>query len=111
MERMLAGDVAVASGEVAANLVNAQYDGITNFPIVAAFLSFFVAQSLKVLTTWYFRLRHFLAPPPDLSSLSRVACSTSEPPATLQLYASLFFLPAWPSSSHSLVRVQILRSE
>uniref|UniRef100_A9TH33 Phosphatidic acid phosphatase type 2/haloperoxidase domain-containing protein n=2 Tax=Physcomitrium patens TaxID=3218 RepID=A9TH33_PHYPA len=53
MERLLAGDMAMASGDVAANLVNAQYDGFTNFPIVAAFLSFFVAQSLKVLTTWY----------------------------------------------------------
>jgi hypothetical protein len=60
MDRMLAGDVAVASGDVATTLVNAQYEGITNFPIVAAFLSFFVAQSLKVLTTWYFRLQNLV---------------------------------------------------
>lgn len=52
--RMLAGDAAVTNSvDLPATLVNAQYDGITNFPIVAAFLSFFVAQSLKVLTTWY----------------------------------------------------------
>lgn len=110
MERMLAGDAAaaaaMASGDVAANLVNAQYEGITNFPIVAAFLSFFVAQSLKVLTTWYFRLRHFLAPPPDLS-LSPFACSTSGP-ATQRLYATDSLFPS--TTSFSLTFVEILIS-
>lgn len=70
MERLLAGDMAMASGDVAANLVNAQYDGFTNFPIVAAFLSFFVAQSLKVLTTWYFHLRHYFFVSPLVLLLS-----------------------------------------
>lgn len=58
MERMLVGDAAIGPVDVA-SLAQAQYDGLTNIPIVAALLSFFVAQSLKVLTTWYnSRLRH-----------------------------------------------------
>jgi len=33
--------------------VKSQYEAVTNLPLVAAFVAFAVAQSLKVLTTWY----------------------------------------------------------
>jgi hypothetical protein len=60
MGRLLAGDGAVGSGADVGSLAQAQYDGLTNIPVVAAFLSFLVAQSLKVLTTWYNpRIRYF----------------------------------------------------
>jgi hypothetical protein len=36
----------------AAKMVKSQYEAVTNLPLVAAFVAFAVAQSLKVLTTW-----------------------------------------------------------
>jgi hypothetical protein len=43
----------VEESAVAAAASTAQYAGFTNIPLVAAFVSFMVAQTLKVLTTWY----------------------------------------------------------
>jgi hypothetical protein len=42
----------VEESAVAAAASTAQYAGFTNIPLVAAFVSFMVAQTLKVLTTW-----------------------------------------------------------
>ncbi len=48
-----AADIARAvTAANAAKMVKSQYEAVTNLPLVAAFVAFAVAQSLKVLTTW-----------------------------------------------------------
>jgi len=49
-----AADIARAvTAANATKMVKSQYEAVTNLPLVAAFVAFAVAQSLKVLTTWY----------------------------------------------------------
>jgi hypothetical protein len=48
-----ATEIARAASAANASMVKSQYEAVTNLPLVAAFVAFAVAQSLKVLTTWY----------------------------------------------------------
>jgi acid phosphatase family membrane protein YuiD len=48
-----ATEIARAATAANATMVKSQYEAVTNLPLVAAFVAFAVAQSLKVLTTWY----------------------------------------------------------
>jgi hypothetical protein len=52
-----ATEIARAATAANATMVKSQYEAVTNLPLVAAFVAFAVAQSLKVLTTWNFLCR------------------------------------------------------
>jgi len=53
MRLLTAGGVEETAAVASLASAQQQYAGFTNIPLVAAFVSFMVAQSLKVLTTWY----------------------------------------------------------
>jgi hypothetical protein len=60
-----ATEIARAATAANATMVKSQYEAVTNLPLVAAFVAFAVAQSLKVLTTWY-----------SLDLFSRLPCAS-----------------------------------